>query len=120
MRAKENDAKIIAEINEIADSPRSAIKASDPPQEPDAVLVQRKVPLYRGKWRMVSPEVEKSSAKCVHCHTPELNDTVGNTEMRNNAPVAPLVIVINRVLVPFDGADFTVDHLRQTRFEVVG
>ena len=63
LRSIENDAKIIAEINEIADSPRSSIKASDPPQEPDAVLVQRKIPLYRGKWRMVSPEVEKSSAR---------------------------------------------------------
>jgi hypothetical protein len=63
LRSIENDAKIIAEINEIADSPRSSIKASDPPKEPDAVLVQRKIPLYRGKWRMVSPEVEKSSAR---------------------------------------------------------
>ena len=63
LRSIENDAKIIAEINEIADSPRSSIKASDPPQDPDAVLVQRKIPLYRGKWRMVSPEVERSSAR---------------------------------------------------------
>lgn len=63
LRSIENDAKIIAEINEIADSPRSSIKASDPRQEPDAVLVQRKIPLYRGKWRMVSSEVEKSSAR---------------------------------------------------------
>lgn len=63
LRSIENDAKIIAEINEIADSPRSSIKASDLHQDPDAVLVQRKIPLYRGKWRMVSPEVEKSSAR---------------------------------------------------------
>jgi hypothetical protein len=61
--SKESDAKIIAEINEIADSPRSGMTVTDPFQEPDAVLVQRKVPLYRGKWRMVSPEVEKSSAR---------------------------------------------------------
>jgi hypothetical protein len=28
-------------------------------EEPEAVLVQRKAPLYRGKWRTLPPEVEK-------------------------------------------------------------
>lgn len=63
IRSKESDAKIVAEINEIAEAPRSSIKELIPLEEPDAVLVQRKVPLYRGKWRMVPPEVEKSATK---------------------------------------------------------
>ncbi|MBZ5658612.1 MAG: hypothetical protein LAO56_25465 [Acidobacteriia bacterium] len=63
IRSKENDAKIVAEINEIADAPRLNIEDLSEYEEPDAVLVQRKVPLYRGKWRMVPPEVEKSSTK---------------------------------------------------------
>jgi hypothetical protein len=58
---EEDNAKIIAEMNELADSPRSSEQEFDPSKEPDAVLVQRKVPLYRGKWRMVPPEVEKAS-----------------------------------------------------------
>jgi hypothetical protein len=63
IRSKENDAKIVAEINEIADAPRLNIEDLSEYEEPEAVLVQRKVPLYRGKWRMVPPEVEKSATK---------------------------------------------------------
>lgn len=63
LKSAENDAKIVADINEIADSPRLTMKASDQSRDPDAVLVQRKVPLYRGKWRMFSPEVEKSATR---------------------------------------------------------
>ena len=33
--------------------------------------------------------------------------------------VAPLEIVVHRLLVPFDRANLTVDHLWQTRFNVV-
>lgn len=63
LKSKESEAEIIAEINEIAEAPRSRIEASGSPEEPDAVLVQRKVPLYRGKWRMLPPEIEKTSIK---------------------------------------------------------
>lgn len=63
MRSKENDAKIVAEINEITDAPQLTVEDLSQFEEPDAVVVQRKVPLYRGKWRMLPPEVEKSSTK---------------------------------------------------------
>jgi hypothetical protein len=63
IRSKENDAKIVAEINEIADAQRLSIEDLSEYEEPEAVLVQRKVPLYRGKWRMVPPEVENSATK---------------------------------------------------------
>jgi len=58
--SKEEQAKIIAEINKIAEAPRARDGANSD-EELSAVLVQRSIPLYRGKWRMVSPEVEKSS-----------------------------------------------------------
>ena len=35
-------------------------------------------------------------------------------------PVTPLEIDVHCMLVPFDGANLAVDHLRQTRFNVVG
>lgn len=63
MRSKENDAKIVAEINEITDAPRLTMENLGQFEEPDAVVVQRRVPLYRGKWRMLPPEVEKSSTE---------------------------------------------------------
>lgn len=63
LESEETNAKIISEINEIADSPRSSTGALDLPEEPDAILVHRKVPLYRGKWRMLPPEIEKSATK---------------------------------------------------------
>jgi len=62
-RSKESDAKIMAEIDEIAEAPRLSIEDIRQFEEPEAVLVQRKVPLYRGKWRMLPPEVEKSARK---------------------------------------------------------
>jgi hypothetical protein len=63
LRSKEDDAKIVAEINELADAPRLNIEDLGEYEEPEAVVVQRKVPLYRGKWRMVPPEVENSATK---------------------------------------------------------
>jgi hypothetical protein len=62
-KSKENEAKIVAEISEIADAPRASIEPSGSLEEADAMLVHRSVPLYRGKWRMVPPEVEKAARK---------------------------------------------------------
>lgn len=62
-KSKESEAEIIAEINEIAKAPRSNVEGEGSLEEPNAVLVQRKVPLYRGKWRMLPPEVEKTPNK---------------------------------------------------------
>ena len=62
-RTKEDDAQTIAEINEITEAPRGRIEELTEFEEPDAMVVQRKVPLYRGKWRMLPPEVEKSARK---------------------------------------------------------
>jgi hypothetical protein len=63
LESKEHDAKIMSEINEIAESPRLSAHEFGSSQEPEAVLIQRKVPLYRGKWRMLPPEIEKSFQK---------------------------------------------------------
>ncbi len=62
-KSKENEAKIVAKINEIAKAPRASIASSGSLEEADSILVQRSIPLYRGKWRMVPPEVEKGSRK---------------------------------------------------------
>ncbi len=60
LQTPEAQSKILAELNEIADAPRM----EDPPEfsmeSADAVMIKRSVPLYRGKWRMLPPEVEKS------------------------------------------------------------
>lgn len=60
-KSKEIEARILAEINEIAEAPRLTIDSSGTLEEAGTVMVQRKVPLYRGKWRMLPPEVEKAS-----------------------------------------------------------
>lgn len=60
-RSKENDEKIIAEINALTEAPRAEIEEPAEFDEPDAMVVQRHIPLYRGKWRMLPPEVEKSA-----------------------------------------------------------
>lgn len=61
--SKEKDARILAEINEIVQAPSSNIERRGEFEKPDAMVVQRKVPLYRGKWRMLPPEVEKSATR---------------------------------------------------------
>jgi hypothetical protein len=58
--SKESEAKIIAEINQIADAPRLS---GEPPislEEAGAMVVKRRVPAFRGKWRMVPLEVENA------------------------------------------------------------
>lgn len=49
--------------NEVAEAPRSITEASESVEEADAMLVERRVPLFRGKWRMLPPEVEGSARK---------------------------------------------------------
>ncbi len=61
-KSKEAEAKIVAEINEIADAPRTSARSFGL-EEADAMLVRRRVPLYRGKWRMLPPEVEKAAGR---------------------------------------------------------
>jgi hypothetical protein len=58
--SKETEAKIITEMNKIADAP---LLRGEPPvslENPGAMVVNRRVPAYRGKWRMVPPEVENA------------------------------------------------------------
>jgi len=62
-KSKEDEAKIVAKINEIAKAPRASIEPSGSLDEADSMLVERRIPLYRGKWRMVPPEVENASRK---------------------------------------------------------
>jgi hypothetical protein len=61
--SKEDEARIVAEINEIADAPRGSIDPSGSLEEAEAMLVRRSIPLFRGKWRMAPPEVEKAIRK---------------------------------------------------------
>jgi hypothetical protein len=61
IRSKEEDAKIVAEINELAVAPRFDDARTFSLQEAGAMVVKRSVPIYRGKWRMVPPEAEKGS-----------------------------------------------------------
>jgi hypothetical protein len=56
-KSKESEAKLIDEINRLADASRSRSSPEDFPSEPEAVLVQRMVPVKRGKWQMFPPEV---------------------------------------------------------------
>ena len=59
IKSKESEAKIIAEINEITDAPRLGA----PPvslEQVNAMVVKRSVPVHRGKWRMLPPEVENA------------------------------------------------------------
>src|SRR5208337_989532 len=62
-KSKEEEAKVVAEMNEIVDAPRAAMASSGSLEEVDAMVIQRDIPVHRGKWRMVSPEVEKASRK---------------------------------------------------------
>jgi hypothetical protein len=62
-KSPEEEAKVLAEVNKIADAPRDAVALPDDHAEPDAMLVQRRVPLRRGSWRMLPPEVEKARSK---------------------------------------------------------
>ncbi len=60
-KSKESEAEIVAQIHEVAEAPRTDIEPPVSADEPDAVLIKRKVPLQRGKWRMLPPGVEKTS-----------------------------------------------------------
>lgn len=56
-RSKEEDAKIIAEIDQIEKAPTA--NRNYPDEEVEAMVIQRSIPVQRGKWRMVPPEAEK-------------------------------------------------------------
>lgn len=56
-RSKEEDAKIIAEIDQITNAPSAKRDYSH--DEIEAMVIQRSIPVQRGKWRMVPPEAEK-------------------------------------------------------------
>jgi hypothetical protein len=56
-RSSEEDAKIIAEVNQITDAPPANRDYSH--DELEAMVIKRSIPVQRGKWRMVPPEAEK-------------------------------------------------------------
>ncbi|SRR6266851_5907058 len=60
IKSKESEAKIVAALNEIADAPRLNVAPHVSLEEASAMVVKRRVPVYRGKWRMVPPEVERA------------------------------------------------------------
>lgn len=56
---REAEKKLVDEIRQMADAPRAARGAMDfDSEEADAVVIQRKVPVRRGKWRLLPPGVE--------------------------------------------------------------
>lgn len=58
--SEEEEKALIAEVVELAESPaRGEAQASK--ERPDAAIVERKVPVRKGKWRLVPPEAEKSA-----------------------------------------------------------
>jgi hypothetical protein len=60
LQTVEEQSKILSELNEIADAPRMEDSGEFSLEGADAVMIKRSVPLHRGKWRMLPPEVEKS------------------------------------------------------------
>ena len=56
-RVKEEDAKIIAEIDQITNA--APVDREYQYDEVEAMVIQRSIPVRRGKWRMVPPEAEK-------------------------------------------------------------
>ena len=55
--SKEENAKIIAEIDQITTA--SSANRDYSHDEIEAMVIQRSIPVQRGKWRMVPPEAEK-------------------------------------------------------------
>jgi hypothetical protein len=56
--SKEESKKLVAEITKLAKSPAPP-EAQFREKEPDAMIVEMAVPLRKGKWRLLPPEVEK-------------------------------------------------------------
>jgi hypothetical protein len=57
---KEEQSKILAKLDEITDAPPMEEPPEFSMESADSVTIKRSIPLYRGKWRMLPPEVEKS------------------------------------------------------------
>jgi len=57
--SKEQEKALVAQVNRMADAKRSAQGFTS--KEADAVLFQRKVPVWKGKWRLVPPEAEEGA-----------------------------------------------------------
>jgi hypothetical protein len=56
---KEANDRIVAEMNKMhgtAENPQGKFSAGEM-ADPDGVVIQRLVPLQRGKWRLMPPEV---------------------------------------------------------------
>jgi hypothetical protein len=60
IKSKESDSEILATINEIADAPRLSAEPPASVEEAGAIVVKCRIPVHRGKWRMLPPEAEKS------------------------------------------------------------
>jgi len=58
--SKEEEKKLLAEIEKLAKSPASGVGQTSV-GEPDAMIVERKMPIHKGKWRLLPPEVERES-----------------------------------------------------------
>lgn len=58
--SKEEEKALIAEIEQLAKSPARG-QGQPSVEEPDAMIVEKKVPVRKGKWRLVPPEVDKSA-----------------------------------------------------------
>lgn len=57
--SKDEEQKLVADINRMADAPRSAVGFTS--EETESVIIQRMSPVRKGKWRLLPPEVEKAA-----------------------------------------------------------
>lgn len=59
---KDKEADLISQINEVAGAAPLPQGQQDVHLEPGAVLIERNIPMVRGKWRMLPPEVLRKTA----------------------------------------------------------
>ena len=58
-RSEETDRKVLAMMREIKEAPPARAGRFDTEQA-DAVVFERQIPVQRGKWRLLPPEVEEA------------------------------------------------------------
>ncbi len=61
--SEEAEKRLISQIREMADAPRAGRDVQFNSEEADAVVIERKVPLRRGKWRLLPPDIERGGLK---------------------------------------------------------
>lgn len=55
---KEEQAKLLSKLDAITDAPSTETPSEFSLESADSVTIKRSIPPYRGKWRMLPPEIE--------------------------------------------------------------